>query len=372
MIDYFTSEPMKYYNPPASADPKIKQQKIKEMIRSRNAIWSEKRDGNWSRAVITSERNALQTRGISKKTGTYGEIQEKVLFWENVVKAFQNGTTVILGEIYRNGDIDKDIGSILRCLVDKALARQKDNPLHWYIFDILCLDGIDMMNIPVEERVKHIPEVVKRINSPLVQGAVYKEVDDNFFNEVEDIFAANGEGAVIYKKNAIYMPGKRGPRAWDSLKVKQEISTDIDCLITGLVPCEKTYTGKDIATWQFWRNTRTGELVCGTYFGDYQTGGAYEPITRNYYNNFCGAIEVSVYDKGKLVPICNVAGLTDDFKIQLRDNFEDWYLCPIAIGGMMISEAGTIPSIRHPYIRAIRKEDIDPTDCTLEKLLNRG
>ena len=168
MTDFFTQEPMKYFAPPSSTTKETKRAKIEEMIIKGNAIWSQKIDGNWARAIITPERNALQTRGISKKTNEYGEIQNKVFFWNDIVKAFQNKTTVFLGEVYRVGDIDRQIGSILRCLEDKAIARQKDNPLQFYIFDVLCYDGVELLNTPIEERIKYIPKVVKRINSPLV------------------------------------------------------------------------------------------------------------------------------------------------------------------------------------------------------------
>ena len=370
-MNYFESEPMKYFAPPASMNKDMRHLKLEQMATSHNYLFGLKTDGNWSRAVITPERNALQTRGISKKTGTYGEIQDKVLFWNDVVKTFSN-TTVILGEIFRKGDIDKDIGSVLRCLTDKALARQKGNPLHWRIFDVLCYEGKDLMNTAFEERIKYIPQIISRINSPLVEGVSYYEMDETFFDKMETIFSQGGEGAVCYKKNSIYIPGKRGPHAWDTVKVKQEISNDVDVLITNLVPCEKNYNGGDIGNWELWRNTRTGELVHGLYFGEYQMGGPYEPVSKNFYNNWCGAITVSVYNnKNELVPICNVAGLTEEFKTALRDNFDEWYLTPITIGGMMVSDTGTgIPSIRHPYIKSIRKEDIEPKDCTLSKLLS--
>ena len=66
---------------------------------------------------------------------------------------------------------------------------------------------------------------------------------------------------------------------------------------------------------------------------------------------------------------------TKDFKTELRDNFDEWYMCPLTIGGMMVSTAqaesdGTGISIRHPYIKSIRKNDIDPKDCTLAKILS--
>jgi len=370
-MDFFTSEPMKYWSMPSTISKTERRMKLEQMIDSGEYLFGLKTDGNWSRAIITPERNALQTRGISKVTGTYGEIQDKVMFWDNVVKVFPLGTTVILGEIYRDGDIDKDIGAVLRCLTPKALARQKDNPLKWRIFDVLAIDGVVIMDDPFEFRISHIPEIVKRINSPLVQGVDYFPMNENFFDNIGRIFSHGGEGAVCYKRSAKYEPGKRGPHAWDSLKVKQEISSDIDCFIIATVPCEKNYNGGEISHWQFWENSRTGEKLYGEYFGEYRLGGPYIPISKNYYYNWPASILVGVYDgEGKIVELCKVAGLTEEFKTELRDNFEkDWYMCPVSINGMMVSTARENISIRHPILKAIRKGDIDVKDCTLSKIL---
>ena len=126
MINYFTSEPMKYFAPPSTMSAEVRRAKLEQMVDSGNYLFGLKTDGNWSRAVITPERQALQTRGISTVTKTYGEIQDKVFFWNEVCSAFKD-TTVILGEVYLPGAIDKDVGSILRCLTPKAIARQKNN-----------------------------------------------------------------------------------------------------------------------------------------------------------------------------------------------------------------------------------------------------
>ena len=215
-MDYFTSEPMKYFAPSSTMTAEARRLKLEQMIDSGNYLFGLKTDGNWSRAVITRDRQALQTRGISTVTKTYGEIQDKVFFWDNICEAFTD-TTVILGEVYLPGAIDKDVGSILRCLTPKALARQKDNKLKWRVFDVLALDGIEMMDWPFEERIYHIPEVVGRINSQLVEGDEYYEMDETFFDRMGEIFAAGGEGCVCYRKDSIYIPGKRGPHAWDTV-----------------------------------------------------------------------------------------------------------------------------------------------------------
>lgn len=376
MIDYFTSEPMKYWACSSTMTPEAKKMKLEQLIDSGNYLFGLKTDGNWSRAVITPERQALQTRGISTVTKTYGEIQDKVLFWNDVCNVFNHGTTVILGEIYLPGAIDKDVGSILRCLTPKALARQKDNPLRWRIFDILALNGTDMMNMPFKDRIVYIPEIVSLINSPLVEGVEYYEMDETFFDKMGEIFAAGGEGAVCYKKDSRYEPGKRGPHAWDTVKVKQEISSEIDCVIMGTVAGEKIYTGKDMSSWTLWENQRSGELVEGEYFGDYQQGGAYLPVTKNYYNGWPAAIQVGVYNReGQLIPLCKVSGLTDSFRQDLKLHLNDWIGVPVSISGMMVSEAkansdGEGISVRHPLLKRIRKDDIDPKDCTLAKIFD--
>lgn len=375
-MDYFTSEPMKYFAPPSTMSPEARRLKLEQMIESGNYLFGRKYDGNWSRAIITPKRSVLQTRGISTVTKTYGEIQEKVKFFRDIYAAFDRGDTVILGEVYLPGAIDKDVGSVLRCLAPKALDRQKVNPLRWRIFDVLALDGKDYMNTRFEERVKLIPEVVKRINSSLVEGVTYYEMDDSFFDKMGEIFAAGGEGAVCYRKDSLYVPGKRGPHAWDTVKVKQEISSEIDAIIMNTVPCEKLYHGDDIRHWTLWENQRTGELVNGEYFGEYQRGGAYIPVSKNFWNKWPGAIQVGVYNKqGTLIPLCKVSGLTEEFKTSLRDDPNRWIGCPVTIGGMMVSSAkadseGNGISIRHPLLKRIREGDLLKEDCTLAKIFD--
>lgn len=375
MIVTKDSEPMKYFAFAPSTTPEVRRAKLEQMILSGNYLFGRKYDGNWSRAILTANDKLLQTRGISKATGTYGEIQDKVMFWENVVNAFKDDT-VILGEVYLPGAIDKDVGSILRCLTPKALARQKDNPLRWRIFDVLAINGIDLANVPFQDRILYIPGVVSSINSPLVEGVKYYEMDDTFFDKMGEIFAAGGEGCVCYKKDCKYEPGKRGPHAWDTLKVKQEIASEIDAFISAIVPGEKLYTGKDLPQWQLWENHRTGQKVTGSYFSEYQSGGAYIPVSKNYFYGWPGAIQLSVLDNSKNeVPLCKVAGLTEEFKSELRDNPDRWIGCPVTIGGMMVSSAkadteGNGISIRHPLLKRIRENDLTKEDCTLAKILS--
>ena len=159
MTNFFELGIQKYWAPTSTTSAETRRMKLEQAIESGNYIWSEKFDGNFLRGVITPERNALQTRGISTVTKTYGEVQNKVLFWSDVCKAFTK-TTVLLGEAYIPGAIDKDVGAILRCLDQKAIARQKDMAVEWRIFDVLALDGKELLDLPIEQRIQYIPIVV--------------------------------------------------------------------------------------------------------------------------------------------------------------------------------------------------------------------
>ena len=119
-----------------------------------------------------------------------------------------------------------------------------------------------------------------------------------------------------------------------------------------------------------WEDERTGEKIIGELYPEYRLGRAIRPISKGYYNNWPGAIYTAVYDKnGNEIPICKVAGLTEDFKTELRDNFSKYDHCPITIGGMALSDSNGI-SVRHPYFRAIRLNDMEDKDCTLEKIIS--
>lgn len=376
-MNYFEMGIQKYWAPNSTLSPEKKRQMLELMASNGEYIFSEKFDGNFSRGVITPTRNALQTRGISKKTRNYGEIQNKVFFWSNVCKAFNKGDTVILGEVYIPGGIDSTVGSILRSADNKAISRQKETgkKVEWRIFDVLALDGISFLNKPIEERIKYIPEVVYRINDPLVKGVEYQEMKKDFFDQLNKIFSHGGEGCVCYKKGVLYSPGKR-TKAWDTCKVKQEITSDIDCFILSAEKGERIYNGIELTSWPYWYNIKTNEKLFGEHFIEYRDGiQTIEPISKNEFFNWPSSIKVGVYDKnGKVIPLCSVSGLTEELKTELRDNFKDWYHCPLTIGGMMISDAkadenGIGISIRHPYIKKIRKEDIEESDCTLEKII---
>ena len=386
--------PEKYWAMPASYNQNKRKDEIDRMIASGDYYCQLKTDGNYSAFICDfDEDKRLISRGVSTVTNEYGRLEDKLFFYESVAAAFSKPTR-IMGEIYYDNGIDRNVGSVLRANANKSKSIQdqgyyreisktvkfstrdkrdiennefKGQKLKWRIFDVWYFDGESLMERPWIERQEYVKMAAERINNPLVSYVRYFPMDETFYDKLGLIFERGGEGVVCYQRNGLPEPGKR--TAHKTLKVKQEIADAIDCVITGIEQPTRVYTGKDIESWKFWEDTRTYEKLYGEYFASYQAGHTVEPVTKNYYYGFPGAILTSVYDgQGKLVPLCKVSGLTEEFKAQLRDNFKAWYLCPISITGMMISETNGI-SVRHPCLKAIRKGDISPQDCSLEKIL---
>jgi hypothetical protein len=95
------------------------------------------------------------------------------------------------------------------------------------------------------------------------------------------------------------------------------------------------------------------------------------PISKGYYHNWPGAIKCAVYDENhEPVILCKCSGLTEEMKASLRDNYDEWHMCPVKIDGMMVSRDrnGEI-SVRHPKLISIRDSDISIEDCLLSKVV---
>lgn len=372
--ELFNLEPMKYQSCPASASPEVITEKVNMLINTNNYIYSLKTDGNYGRMIWTDEEFALQSRSISKKTGEYGRLEDKVLFAQDMIKAFSD-TTVLIGEIYLDDGVDRDVGTLLRCLPDKAIARQTKigaKQLKYRIFDCFYYEGKSLLEAPITERIQYLSKAAAAINNPLVSYVKYYEAKpETFWNKLDNILTAGGEGVVLYHK--LMTPCEGRTSAGKTLKVKQRLKMEADCFILKTEPPKEDYTGKEITTWQYWENTKTLDKLQGSYYLDFYNGGTLRPITKSYYYGWPGSIVCAVYDdKHEIIPLCKCSNLTEDLMIQLRDNFEKYYLKPCKIDGMAISRnrENDEYSIRHPKLLEIR-DDIDINDCTLSKIIGK-
>lgn len=260
--DWYESSPAKYWQPDKARH--IEQDILTDPVKYSEYLGTYKMDGNWSRWIIDKDNNIrVQSRTVSKKTGEYGDLTEKVPHLVQVLKALPP-ETVILGEIcYPELNKHSDeVGTILRCLPAKAIARQKDNPLSLYIFDVLMWNGVDIHTQPYSERITYFNKIKETINSSFVWCAEPKEITQ-VVKEYDDYLDRGGEGFVLVKKNLPYSPGTR--TAWSSIKLKQA-TDEFELVVTGTIDPVYYYNGEDPEGWQY-RDAEDNPITKRAYYG---------------------------------------------------------------------------------------------------------
>jgi hypothetical protein len=257
------------------------------------------------------------------------------------------------------------------CLAPKAIERQTKGPkLHYYIFDVWAWDGISCMTDCLESRIELVNNMYndycddgnnKRPNAiAQIDFATYYEGEE-LWEQLQKILAAGGEGIVMTKKGTIPSPGKRTARK--TLKVKKELSENIDCFFTGRgTSPSRLYGGKEIQTWKYWENMRTGAKVEGELYKDYMAGALYEPVTKPYFYGWAGSLEIGVLKDGEVYPIGYLSGLADEVK---ADPGTQRMKCIEVTAMEILPDTG---ALRHGKLERFRP-DLSPEDCTYEKYM---
>ena len=362
-IDFYNMEAMKYYAPPANWDVEKKKNLVKERIFSGEWAGARKRDGSWW-MFIKDDEGRMALRGRS--TGVDGEYPNK-LEWvphlHDYFKKLPNGT-VLIGELYLpDKEQSRYVTTILGCLKDKAILRQTNEKLHYYIFDILAIDGQILLNESLDFRLEFLHSLEVMDDSPYIEIATY-EMGEELWDSLQSILASGGEGVVITRLEAPYQPGKRPSK--DTLKVKKEVRETIDAFFTGryTIPT-KNYTGKFLETWKYWINDKTGEKLEGEYYKESLTNTILTPVTKPYFYGWAGSLEIAVMKGEEIKQIGFISGVSDEIK----SNPEAVRGKVIELAAMQIDrdEHGKFSGLRHAKMIGFR-QDKSWKDCSWEQL----
>ena len=364
MIDYRELTVQKYWSFPKSfkGDPKTE---VRNMIFSGNYIGSRKMDGAFYK-FWKDENGNMELLGRSKSvSGDYLNKIDWVPQFDPFFKALPNGTCLI-GEVYfPHNEGSRNVTTIMGCLVDKARARQdKGDKLHYYVFDVLAYDGEDFVNKNIEDRVMKLESLEGFFGDYAYIDFAHYHCGETLWNCLQLILNEGGEGVVITKMGTCYQPGKRPAR--QTLKVKKELKESIDCFFTGRATAPtKDYTGKEIEKWEYWENIITGEKLRGNYYKSYSEGGPVIPVTKSYFLNLAGSLEIGVVKGDKVVPIGYLSGLTEEIKSD-----------PAAYKGRCIEvTAMEIDSTENKGLRHAKlvqfRDDLTIRDCTYEKIFGK-
>lgn len=347
--------------------PSGKEAMLSKMCESGDYFLEEKVDGYWYEFERTENHSYLFSRNTSVTTGCLSEKSDNVPHIIDALSVLPL-KTIIIGEIYVPGGTSKDVTRIMGCLPAEAVKRQKDNPIHYYLHDIIMYDGINLMETGAEDRYKILEAIWNKYNLSqydFLRLAV--KVDEDLEAEISRILANGGEGAVLKKRDYPYTPGKRP--AWSTIKIKQMDSIDLVCI--GLCPPTKEYTGKELNTWEYWEEELNNEeLYHGRYLDD--EGNAtiktpMKPVTKYYYYGWPSAIQIGAYnDDGELKLLGTVSsGLSDEDKQGMAERPDDYIGKVVSLDCMSIDKREQ--TLRHPAFKAWR-DDKDAKDCLISEV----
>lgn len=369
--EYWNMPAMKYWSHPKTYDTNKRKEETKHMCICGDYLGARKYDGAWNMLIKDMEGNFHLRSRTESVNGGYVDKAEWIPWITNDLSELPNGT-VLLGEIcFPNNEGSRKITSVLNCLKDKCIARQEvGEKLHYYVFDVLAYKGKNLINIPFEKRVEvyleyELLDILKDNN--YVFMANYKRGQE-LWDMLGEVLNAGGEGLVITHKDCKYLPGKRTARM--TLKIKKEINQTIDAFLTGKYkPATREYKGKEIETWSFWENLRTGERSNECMFDEYVNGGPWEPVSKAYYYGWATSIELGVYRDGVIVPIGYVSGITDEVKDKIANNNAEMRNKVVEVTAMEIEHIGEDYSLRHAKIVCWRT-DKTAEECTFDQIAN--
>lgn len=115
-------------------------------------------------------------------------------------------------------------------------AAMTELPLQVFLFDILYLNGKDILRQTHEQRREKMLQLVQGVNSDAIRVIEEKEISTA--KDLEEYFAQNIsaglEGLVVKRPDAVYQPGKRNFN-WIKLKRQEEghLEDTLDCVILG-------------------------------------------------------------------------------------------------------------------------------------------
>lgn len=180
------------------------------------------------------------SKSLSSAAGSKGQPVEKtdrIPHLANILKAVYGQCGADLhGELYKLGGISDDVTRIMGCNADEAQRRQAQaleqdgysGPLHYMLIDIRAIHGKSLINEPHRIRRAILRWVYDRYIQPIdTHGYIQltEELYDDPCNEFKRIVTNGGEGIIIKREDALYVPGKKPANNW--IKGKKKITHDV-------------------------------------------------------------------------------------------------------------------------------------------------
>jgi len=287
----------------------------------------------------------FSTEGV-EKTNNYPHVRDFFL-------KLNMPNLILDGEMNYPGKTSKYCTRVTGSSSDVAVAFQnKNGPIHYTMWDMLRTPkGTWLLNEPYWKR----RQIIEQFYARFIVGtsmAQYIHLTD-FCKEnkkafYEDIIASGGEGVVLKRFDSLYIMGKKP--MWQWMKLKQKDTADF--FISGFEDPKTKYEGDNVIDWPFWKEIK----------------GVLTPVTKFFYNNWIGAIELSAYVGGVPTKVCTTSGFNEDLRQQISAA-PDTYLNRVVKISFMEKTEANYP--RHPRFEAFHESKL-ANECVWELFGQEG
>lgn len=279
--------------------------------------------------------------------------------------------SIIDGEIITHENCEShEVTSIMGSDAEVAIAKQEERGFVQYVaFDILFWRGKDLTSYPYKERRKGLESAFKNVLSGykyfLLAPVYYSSPVSDKERIYEEIVKGGGEGVILKNIHAPYqisLDPKKPKKPKDTwVKVKKYKTFDV--VIMGFTEPTRDYSGKELDTWQYWYNPTTGEYTTKqNLMPEALKDGGYIPVTKPFWNGWCGALEFGQYKDGELIKIGDTSGISDDNKHMFSRNPEQYIGKVIEVGAMRQNKKSG--ALVHPRFLHFRQDKL-PEQCIL-------
>jgi hypothetical protein len=328
---------------PMGAVTEKKEEKMEALWKDPNWVAERKYDGFRYQVRKENGKVSILSRNPSVESVKEGKPMP-VDKTENVPHLAEWFTKVLPDGVVLDGEIithenceSHEVTRIMGCDPEKAISRQEEEGwVNYVVFDILYWKGKDLTQFKYIERRKALEKIYMEYLTPFssVMIAPIHYVGKEAYYEA--IVQGGGEGVIlknVHGKYEISLDPKKIKKPKDTwVKVKKYDT--YDCVVMGFTDPTKIYSGKEKETWSYWESA-DGKL----HYRQNESAlslidNGFVPVTKPYFNGWCGAIRFGQYHNGELVEVGQTSGIDDTTKHMLSENPNQHIGRVIEVGAM--------------------------------------
>ncbi|HEX6163990.1 MAG TPA: non-homologous end-joining DNA ligase [Vicinamibacterales bacterium] len=189
--------------PPAFVEP-MQAKLVAALPEGSRWLYEPKLDGYRAIAIKNGDAIAIRSRNGKDLTAAYPAVTA-------AVKKLKAKSAVLDGEI-----VAVDSSGVPSFQALQHRSARTDHQIAYYAFDLLHLDGVDRLELPLDERRALLPQVLG--NSGVLQSI---ELPGSAADVIAAVSALGLEGVVAKKRDSKYEPGLRSG-AWLKLKLDRQ------------------------------------------------------------------------------------------------------------------------------------------------------